>query len=93
VSLHVYTERDIRNSKFSLSKNRVAQINRRLLHYLQLQRYPEVATSQYFGSLYYRMPVWYQPFHVKNKKKLEVLYYKLLQVVVKNWHRIYPKFM
>jgi len=53
----------------------------------------KVITSQYFGCLFYAMAVWFPSLTVKLKKKIEMLHYKALRIVIKDWQRIYPKEM
>jgi len=53
----------------------------------------KVATSQYYGCICYAIAVWYPALTVKFKKKLEILHYKVLRVVIRDWMRIFPKEM
>jgi len=39
------------------------------------------------------MPVWYDSMLKKHKLKIDVLHYKLLRVVIKDWQMIYPREM
>jgi len=60
---------------------------------LTQDQFLKVATAQYFGGIYYGLPVWYDPLTIKLKKKLDVLHYKALRIAVKDWRRIYPNDM
>jgi len=62
-------------------------------HHLTQDQFMSVATSQYYGALFYAMPVWYEPSKIKHKTKLDTLHYKLLRLAVKDWGRLYPKDM
>jgi len=53
----------------------------------------KVVTSQYFGALYYGMPVCYDALLRKDKLKTDVLHYKVLRVAVKDWDQLYPNDM
>jgi len=43
--------------------------------------------------VYYGLPTWYHPLKAKFKKRIEILHYKLLRLVVKDWYRLCPKDM
>lgn len=62
-------------------------------HALTESQFTTVATSQYFGSLYYGLPVWYDCLLKVHQQKMDVLHYKLLRIIVKDWRRIFPRDM
>jgi len=62
-------------------------------HALSEDQFLTVATSQYYGSLYYGLPVWFDSLLQKHKQKMDVLHYKLLRLVIKDWQMLYPREM
>jgi len=47
----------------------------------------KVITTQYYGPLYCGIPIWYDAL----LKKLDVLHYKSIRVVVNDWGRIFAR--
>jgi len=60
---------------------------------LSEEQFLQVATSQYIGTLYYGISVWYDTLLKKDKRKLEVLHYRVLRTAVLDWHRLFPRNM
>jgi len=60
-------------------------------HALTEEQFLTVATAQYYGSLYYGLPVWFHSMQRKHQDKIQVLHYKLLRVVVRDWQMVYPR--
>jgi len=56
-------------------------------------QFMKVITSQYFGALYYGIPIWYDALLKKDKLKMDVLHYNALRLAVKDWGRLYPRDM
>jgi len=52
---------------------------------LTQDQFMKIVTSQYFGALYYGIPVWYDALQKKDKLKMDTLHYKVLRVAVKDW--------
>jgi len=76
-----------------MKSNRMISGLKTIRHVLTEEQFLTVSTAQYFGSLYYGLPTWYHPLKVKFKKHIEILHYKLLRLVVKDWYRLCPKDM
>jgi len=53
----------------------------------------KVITSQYYGSIYYALAVWFPTLIVKFKQKLDILHYKVLRVAIRDWMRLFPREM
>jgi len=51
----------------------------------------KVVTAQYFGVINYAIAVWYDALTKKEKQRMDVLHYKALRVVIKDWERLYPR--
>jgi len=60
---------------------------------LNQEEIPEVITSQYFGCIFYAIAVWLPMLSANLKKKIEMLHYEALRIVIKDWMRIYPRDM
>jgi len=73
--------------------NRMISGLKTIRHVLTEEQFLTISTAQYFGSLYYGLPTWYHPLKAKFKKRIEILHYKLLQLVVRDWYRLCPKDM
>lgn len=50
-----------------------------------------MATSQYYGSLFYGLLVWYFSLLKNYQQKMDVLQFKLLRVAVRDCQKVFPR--